>query len=359
MIRKNSSLHNSSNSFTSLLEASRRISIHRRLIQRRRLNQSPELNNSNVDNNRTNINNYRNNSTQDIESNRANQNEENNSIVSNLPNSVLQNNNEGSRSNDYRYSKKIGKHKLSRYSSNKKDLSEIEEEKQKEENNLSEIKDTVKCYICFNNITKPKMCPHCHRIACEKCLYNWFMVEKKKNCGFCRKNMNFYDMVSVPFMSTVVDFVEKVFVKDKDGEIKLNEKYQDFCQNHSNEQLYYYCMNCNRGYCKTCFVFFGEEKDKHLNHNIIEYEKYKNLNFSSLKTYGEKINDSIDKAKENIKRCISYKKAYDFERNEGNKLLDNLKKEFNREIDNNLRIIDDEINKLQTFIEKYEKYKYI
>ena len=122
------------------------------------------------------------------------------------------------------------------------------------------------------------------------------MVEKKKNCGFCRKNMNFYDMVSVPFMSTVVDFVEKVFVKDKDGEIKLNEKYQDFCQNHSNEQLYYYCMNCNRGYCKTCFVFFGEEKDKHLNHNIIEYEKYKNLNFSSLKTYGEKINDSIDKA---------------------------------------------------------------
>lgn len=357
MIRKNSSLHNSSNSFTSLLEASRRISIHRRLIQRRRLNQSPELNNSNVDNNRTNINNYRNSSTQDIESNRTNQNEENNSLVSNLPNSVLQNNNEGSRSNDYRYSKKIGKHKLSRYSSNKKDLSEIEEEKQKEENNLSEIKDTVKCYICFNNITKPKMCPHCHRIACEKCLYNWFMVEKKKNCGFCRKNMNFYDMVSVPFMSTVVDFVEKVFVKDKDGEIKLNEKYQDFCQNHSNEQLYYYCMNCNRGYCKTCFVFFGEEKDKHLNHNIIEYEKYKNLNFSSLKTYGEKINDSIDKAKENIKRCISYKKAYDFERNEGNKLLDNLKKEFNREIDNNLRIIDDEINKLQTFIEKYEKYK--
>ena len=76
-----------------------------------------------------------------------------------------------------------------------KKLTEIEEEQKKEENEKlkekeigSEIKDTVKCYICFDKITKPKMCPHCHRIACEKCLYNWFINLKKEFCGFCRKN---------------------------------------------------------------------------------------------------------------------------------------------------------------------------
>ena len=105
-----------------------------------------------------------------------------------------------------------------------KKLTQIEEEQKKEEilkeendnqDNLgSEIKDTVKCYICFDKITKPKMCPHCHRIACEKCLYNWFVNLNKKNCGFCRKSTNFSEMVAVPFMDIVVDFVDKFFNKN-------------------------------------------------------------------------------------------------------------------------------------------------
>ncbi len=348
MIRKNLTLHNSSNSFTSLVDTPRRISIRRRLIERQRSNDTN--NKSHIA--RNIINNSMNNFNQDI---RENQNDENNSLISNTSNIIFIHNQSGNTSP--LSAKKIGKHKFSRFSAKKKELSEIEEEKQKEDNNFTEIKDTVKCYICFNIITKPKMCPCCHRIACEKCLYNWFMVERKKYCGFCRKKLNFYEMVSVPFMSTVVDFVEKIFDKDKDGEIKFSHNFQNFCENHPNEQIYYFCLDCNRGYCKTCFVFFGEEKDKHINHNIIEYEKYKNLNVTSLKTYDEKINASIDKAKENIKRCYSYKNAYNFERNEGNQLLDNLKKEFNKQIDDNLRLIDDEINKLEKLIEKYEKYK--
>ena len=83
------------------------------------------------------------------------------------------------------------------YNKKNKKINEIEEEEKKkeeicpEENISSEIKDTVKCYICFDKITKPKMCPHCHRIACEKCLYNWFVNLRKKKCGFCRENTKF------------------------------------------------------------------------------------------------------------------------------------------------------------------------
>ena len=176
-----------------------------------------------------------------------------------------------------------------------KKLTEIEEEQKKEENEKlkekeigSEIKDTVKCYICFDKITKPKMCPHCHRIACEKCLYNWFINLKKEFCGFCREKINFNQMVSVPFMEKVVNFVDKFFNKkniSEDNDYNSNKDSLEYCPEHLNEMLYYYCLDCGKAYCKTCFVFFGEEKDKHNGHSIIEYEKYKNMSFPLLKNY--------------------------------------------------------------------------
>ena len=64
-------------------------------------------------------------------------------------------------------------------------------------------------------------------------------------------------MIPVPFMSTVADFVEKIFDEEKKEENDKNE----FCPNHLNENMHYYCLNCNKGYCKICFVFFGKEKD--------------------------------------------------------------------------------------------------
>ena len=39
------------------------------------------------------------------------------------------------------------------------------------------------------------------------------------------------------------------------------------------------------------------------------------------------------------------------------KVIGNLKKEFNRNIDDNLRVIDSQINKLKNYIENYQKYK--
>ena len=171
-----------------------------------------------------------------------------------------------------------------------KNLKEITEEEKKreetevckEENIGSEIKDTVKCYICFDKITKPKMCPHCHRIACEKCLYNWFINLKKDKCGFCRLKSNFYEMISVPFMDAVVNFVDQFFNKRSKLSDTIDKEFLEYCPEHKNEMLYYYCLDCGKPYCKTCFVFFGEEKDKHIGHSIIECEKYKKYEYAFI-----------------------------------------------------------------------------
>ena len=244
-----------------------------------------------------------------------------------------------------------------------KKLNEIEEEEKKkeeicaEENIGSEIKDTVKCYICFDKITKPKMCPHCHRIACEKCLYNWFVNLKKNKCGFCRENVKFNEMVSVPFMDAVVNFVEKFFNKRNNLSEKIDNEFLEYCPEHKNEMLYYYCLDCGKAYCKTCFVFFGEEKDKHIGHSIIEYEKYKNMSFPLLKKNTDKLENNIEHVNENIGRWLSYKQVYEHERRIGNKLIDNLKIEFNKQIDGIINLIDIQIDKLKDYINEYNKYK--
>ena len=248
-----------------------------------------------------------------------------------------------------------------------KKLTEIEEEQKKEENEKlkekeigSEIKDTVKCYICFDKITKPKMCPHCHRIACEKCLYNWFINLKKEFCGFCREKINFKQMVSVPFMEKVVNFVDKFFNKkniSEDNDYNSNKDFLEYCPEHLNEMLYYYCLDCGKAYCKTCFVFFGEEKDKHNGHSIIEYEKYKNMSFPLLKKNKEKLEKNIQHVEENIKRCYAYKTIYEHERKVGNEFIKKLQNEFNGHIDNIIDIIEQQISQLKQYVNEYNKYK--
>ena len=240
---------------------------------------------------------------------------------------------------------------------NKKEEVTNKEEETKEENINSEIKDTVKCYICFDKITKPKMCPHCHRIACDKCLFNWFIKLKKGKCGYCRLKANYYQMVSVPFMDTVVTFVEKFFNKNADISETIDKDFLEYCPKHKNEVLYYYCLDCDHAYCKTCFVFFGQEKDKHEGHNIIEYKKYKTMSLPLLKKNTDKLESNIQQVEENIKICQSYKQAYEHEREIGNDFIKNLLKEFNKQMDEALQMIDDKIKILKEYINEYSKHK--
>ena len=248
----------------------------------------------------------------------------------------------------------------------------------KEENLGNEIKDTVKCHICEQKMVHPKMCPKCHNISCEKCLYNWFLKDQNKECFYCKEPINFYEFISVPFMDTIVDFVEKVIYdkkkysssfqndfdfinKFRNEENALNDDNifitNDNCDIHENEKIHYYCLDCNKGYCKTCFVFFGNEKDKHLNHKIIEYSNYKKLNLPSL----GKHKDTIDLKEKNILQLIkqynSYKKIYEFQQKTINDYISFITKEFNNNMDNIIKNIDNKISELNKSLEVYQKAK--
>ena len=241
----------------------------------------------------------------------------------------------------------------------------------KEENLGNEIKETVRCYICSQKITKPKMCPKCKHISCERCLYNWFLRDQNKFCKFCKEPMDFYKMISVPFMDTVIDFVEKVIYDNQknnnDNNEKINNEIEiinninnnnnDFCPSHPKEVLYYYCTNCNKAYCKVCFVFFGKEKDKHVGHNIVEYKNYKKFDFSEIENEKKKLNDNIEYIEKLIKRCNSYKETNEFERKIVNEFISNFQTEYNNKMDIIQKNLDNDIKNLKKIMENYKKSK--
>ena len=248
----------------------------------------------------------------------------------------------------------------------------------KEENLGNEIKDTVKCKMCLQKMVHPKMCPKCQNISCEKCLYNWFLREQNKECNYCKEPINFYEYISVPFMDTIVDFVEKVIYdrkkfsssfqntydfnlnNNKNEEIFTNDNLtnlNDNCEIHNKEKIYYFCLNCNKGYCKTCFVFFGKEKDRHINHKIIEYSNYKKLNLSLLKQKEEEIDINTKYLNDMVSQCNSYKQVYLFEQKTINDFFLLMQKEYNKKMDEIIENINSKINELNQSLEIYQKTK--
>ena len=307
-------------------------------------------------------------------------------------------------------------------------------EQQKEMEEIKEIKDSVICYICLMKVTSPKMCPNCHRIACEKCLKSWFITKNNKSCGYCRAVMTFDKMISVPIINNVANLIEKISIKkhnsnkriknnsgkknklfcskisEKDeneynedikDEENLNDDFNyytkiskvgtdrkkpiyftkksllsksthnpyiylkqenensdneknDFCEKHPDQPLYYYCINCAKAYCRTCFVFFGDEKDKHINHQILEYEKYKNMNVPDIIKNSDKLKDIYEELSAYIKRCEALKDCYEFEKRSFETQIKNLMNNFNNKMDENIKLLDNTINAYKNYLTQIE-----
>ena len=291
-------------------------------------------------------------------------------------------------------------------------MTENDQEIIEQSEEINEIKESVMCYICLSKVVQPKMCPNCQKIACKDCLKNWFITKGNKNCGYCRAEMNFEKMISVPVLDSVANLIEKISVKNSQilqrypqikSSIVLNKRmilddnnitnnsrltfrnlgntYErgrkfkkkvefnnntnsniiseitdiEFCDKHPDQPLYYYCMDCNKGYCRTCFVFFGEEKDKHNHHKIIEYEKYKLNNVSLFAKEKENLEDKSEELNAYIKRCEALKQCYEFERkivlNYIKKIVDN----YNNEIDETIETLDSIIKTYKNYLEQIDK----
>ena len=251
-------------------------------------------------------------------------------------------------------------------------LKEIEEQK-KEDQLEDEIRDHLKCYICLGKVTNPKMCKYCKKICCAQCIDHW--LEDHDFCGICKHQVTSQDMIRIPFLDHMSTFFinnidnpkKKAIIMERknlqkkiipgqniknnkmpqincinnaninininnidnnasNDEImndinegtnnQINEvENQNICQKHG-ERISFYCIQCDKYFCSSCLVIFGEEAKKHNNHFIVQANKINDLGVTeAIKEYkklGETKNILIDIiGKINLTKRLSLIKKYE------------------------------------------------
>ena len=124
------------------------------------------------------------------------------------------------------------------------------------------------------------------------------------------------------------------------------------CPSHPDQQLFYYCSDCEKSYCRTCFVFFGQEKNNHIGHKIIDYEKFKSINNNDLLNYNKTLKEKYEEINNIIKKCEDLKNCYSLEKKIVNKYIKFIVNKYNEKMELNITRINELINNYKKYIEQ-------
>ena len=257
---------------------------------------------------------------------------------------------------------------------------EEELKKLKKESELEDqIIDRLKCYICLEQVIKPKMCSYCKRMCCDECIKQWLAAHH--TCGICKHYTCYQEMIDIPFIdqmsSYFINRIDKNNIKDiiplkqkKIKELKEDQKdnisndyfsinniepnIQDnniidlddqilgdedkditsgnVCDKHK-EKVEFYCVQCKDYYCGKCLNIFSSEASNHRDHLILKAKNLENQNMNSLLqeyTQLSKTKDYINKMLSLINLKI---KENEMEKYQVNKILNHIANSYNKVID--------------------------
>ena len=340
-------------------------------------------------NNNNNINNYYNNNNNNININKDNNNKKDNEI--NINNNII-NDNSHNNINDKKnnntainfsikndvnlaYKEKDNSKNINLLQINNKkhirkksyDIKQknLEEEKKKklQKENLAQVNDQIKCYICFDIIKNPRMCKYCNRLACEQCLITWF--KSKTICGFCKKGTKLDEMIKIPFFDNgiynylynqVNKFNNSEFSENGQNEENIlnennskvdvrndstNVKYDsNICEKHGREYESY-CVNCNQNLCSNCTLFFDKSSLVHNGHVIVRIKN------NQCKEELIKLNETKNEIDDLINLLNLKIRELEIEKNQNVVYIDDIKKNLNDTYEYELNNLKKEYNILE------------
>ena len=215
----------------------------------------------------------------------------------------------------------------------KKDVNEDDEPKDPLREGLEDI---LMCYICSEYLENPVNDPTCClHYACKGCFGQYF---KKLNsniipCPLCKGSIKKDNLVNIPIVESIKGILKDVKNnRMDDNNIKIEEK----CKAHPNNQIFYICLDCQAKMCPIC----NEEKKKHENHQLVNYERYVKL-FNFIQTSFTDIKENI-KERETIIR--EYKQLYILLKQQKNSYL-NCLSDISSKIQNIYKENQDNISK--------------
>ena len=163
---------------------------------------------------------------------------------------------------------------------------------------IKDLEDILICCICYeyldNPVNDPTCCPH---YACKSCFDQYFQKKNSNSvpCPLCRKLIKKKNLVKIPIVESLKGILKDIQnTRIDDNNIKIEEN----CKHHPNNKIKYICLDCQINMCPIC----EEEKKKHENHQLVNYERYVDLfNF---------IQNSFKGIKQNIKEREVFIREY-------------------------------------------------
>ena len=281
---------------------------------------------------------------------------------------------------------------------------EFENDKKKEE-----IKKVLSCFLCSAKVYDSLICPSCKILFCSKCLKNWF-DKGETECPSCKFPISLDQMISLPFMNHLSDYFIKIDNKNNEKKLKkrrsinIQDKYGiieeddindnsnlnkshiilnnlndfdkintnnnnqlshiqnnvEFCSNHKNHIIEYYCLSCNTKHCSKCLIITNEESKKHNGHQIISMKEKKRFNLDHLQKDLDRLPFIIKqllKFKDNLEKDYKIlEKKQEFMKNIINDISEiyykrSSNKKFHLEI--NRKILEDHIKEINNLKNSY------
>eukprot|EP00906_Rhabdomonas_costata_P023356 RCo033616 len=121
-----------------------------------------------------------------------------------------------------------------------------------------------RCFICYNALSNPQICPCCSKLCCLSCIKRW--IANRPQCPHCRATLVASQLVPCRFISELHTELEKLLPKPKEKE--------ELCPSHPNMVLNYFCNTCARCICSDCAMFDGTHRDHSFEKLSVVYERH-------------------------------------------------------------------------------------
>ncbi|KAJ3109957.1 Tripartite motif containing 37 [Phlyctochytrium bullatum] len=134
-----------------------------------------------------------------------------------------------------------------------------------------QFEDIFKCYICFETLSKPVMCPACSKIGCEACVMKW-LSQDKNQCPHCRAPLTRSILVPCRFVEELAQQLKGVVITPSaaGGAGPTLE-----CSAHPSVPLLYFCHECKEAICSDCAVIDTKHRDHRVEHLRAVYDTHR------------------------------------------------------------------------------------
>jgi hypothetical protein len=189
------------------------------------------------------------------------------------------------------------------------------EEKEEEEINKiieekkEEKKELIKCDFCKEYYFDIDIFSCNHKI-CSKCLFRKIFISNIKDICSTKESIEIKCKCNQGILNKTIDNIYEINNKKNIIYEKLMQENNiiinnEFCSNHKDKKLNYYCINCSEELCELC-----KKEKKEKTHKIFEKENLINIlkkdiselkmNYPNRESFDEKWNEICSILKENM-----------------------------------------------------------